>query len=189
MVKMPTPMDRRRFLKHLGILGAAGVIGMGIGEIFSPTESDLIDAAADTEITERRKIIWKSINDVGDMDEGTTTDLKSGGFPIVNRAACAHHTEIDSYEDEEGNKVWAKFSSDNNYCKAPCVDVCPVDAIKIRTSTVDINRRLPGFTRKPESEDLDRDWGDPNEITGCIGCTKCFKMCGYDAIQWVNPEV
>ncbi len=58
MKKIPTPMDRRRFMKHIGILGIAGVMSMSLGEIFSPNESDLIDADADTEITNRRKIIW-----------------------------------------------------------------------------------------------------------------------------------
>jgi ferredoxin len=185
MVKMETPSDRRRFLKHLGILGAAGVMGMTLGEVFSPTESDLIDASANTEISNRRKIIWESKEaaEEGDTDEGTTTELKSGGFPIVNRRACAYH--LPDLETGEYKEISRK--NNNQFCRAPCVDVCPVDAILLRET--DEGRTMPGFTKK--KGDLNQDWGNDDETgkTGCIGCTKCFKMCGYDAIQWVNPEV
>jgi ferredoxin len=186
MVRMPTPADRRRFLKHLGILGVAGVMGMGIGEIFSPTESELIDAAADTEIANRRKLIWESKQDAeeGDPDKAVS-EPKSGGFPYINRRACAYH--LPNLETGEYEDITDDNQQEIHFCRGPCVDVCPVDAIKIRTSSVDVNRRLPGFTRKSEEDDLERDWGNPQNETGCIGCQKCFKMCGYDAIQWVNP--
>ncbi len=187
MEKIPTPADRRRFLKHLGILGVAGVMGMSIGEIFSPTESDLIDAAANTEISKRRKLIWATKEDaeIGDPDNAIT-DLKSGGFPLVNRRACAYHLpnpETGEYED-----ITEDNEQDYQFCRGPCVDVCPVDAILLRKTPE--NRTMAGFPQKKDSDgysDLDRDWGDPREITGCIGCQKCFKMCGYDAIQWINP--
>jgi ferredoxin len=187
MKKIPTPMDRRRFMKHIGILGVAGVMGMSIGEIFSPTESDLIDAQADTEIESKRKMIWDSKEDAeeGDPDKAVT-EAKSGGFPFVNRRACAYHLpnlETGEYEDiTEDNQQEIQF------CRGPCVDVCPVDAIRFRKTPE--NRKMPGFPQKKEANgysDLDRDWGDPREITGCIGCQKCFKMCGYDTIQWINP--
>lgn len=193
MEKMPTPMDRRRFMKHLGILGFAGVLGMGIGEIFSPTESDLIEAAANTEIANRRKLIWASRQDAEDADpDNTLTEAKSGGFPFINRRACAYH--LPNLEPgENGEVVYEDITDDNqqeiHFCRGPCVDVCPVDVIKIRTSSdeVDKNRRLPGFIKKSAENDLERDWGNPNSESGCIGCKNCFKMCGYDAIQWVNP--
>lgn len=186
MKKIPTPMDRRRFMKHLGILGVAGVMGMGIGEIFSPTESELIEAAADAEIENKRKLIWASRADAEEGDpEKALTDAESGGFPYFNRRACAYHLpnpETGEYEDiTDGNQ------QDIHFCRGPCVEVCPVDAIKIRTSTVDENRRLPGFTKKSKENDLERDWGNPQSESGCIGCQNCFKMCGYDAIQWINP--
>ncbi len=176
-------------MKHLSLLGVAGVLGMGITEILSPTESEIVDEYAENEIKERRKVIWNTKEDaeIGDLDN-SVMEAKSGGTPYINRAACAHHTDIDAEEDGDGNKVWADLSKDNSYCKGPCVDVCPVDAIKFRVSNVDMNRELPGFTRKSADNDLERDWGDPREISGCIGCQKCFKICGYDAIQWINPE-
>jgi Pyruvate/2-oxoacid:ferredoxin oxidoreductase delta subunit len=187
MKKIPTPNDRRKFIKHLGILGFAGVLSMSIGEIFSPSESALINSAADTEIVSRRKIIWNSREDAetGDTDNATT-ELKSGGFPVVNRRACAYHLP----NPETG--VYEKITSDNEqdyqFCRGPCVDVCPVDSILLRNTNE--NRTMSGFPQKKDSmgyTDMDRDWGDPRDITGCIGCQNCFKMCGYDAIQWVNP--
>jgi NAD-dependent dihydropyrimidine dehydrogenase PreA subunit len=189
MDKIPTPMDRRRFMKHLGILGLAGVMGMSIGEIFSPSESDLIDSAADTEIAHRRKMIWNSKEDaeVGDPDNAVT-EPKSGGFPLVNRRACAYH--LPNPETGEYEKITDDNQQEVHFCRAPCVDVCPVDAIRLRKTPE--NRMMPGFPQKKDSEgytDLDRDWGDPREITRCIGCQKCFRMCGYDTIQWINPEV
>jgi Na+-translocating ferredoxin:NAD+ oxidoreductase RNF subunit RnfB len=187
MEKIPTPMDRRRFLKHLGILGVAGVLGMGIGEIFSPTESDLIDAAADAEIAKRRKFIWASKEDadIGDPDNAVS-DAKSGGFPFVNRRVCAYH--LPNQATGEYEDITDDNQQEVHFCSAPCVDVCPVDAIRLRKTPE--NRTMPGFPQKKDSDrysDLDRDWGDPRKITGCIGCQKCFKMCGYDTIQWVNP--
>ena len=143
MKKIPTPMDRRRFMKHLGILGIAGVMSMSLGEIFSPNESDLIDAAADTEITNRRKIIWKSRADaeIGDIDSATT-DLKSGGFPVVNRVACAYHLpNLDTGEYEEITR-----KNENQFCKGPCVDVCPVDSIRLRKTSE--GRTMAGFQQK-----------------------------------------
>jgi NAD-dependent dihydropyrimidine dehydrogenase PreA subunit len=186
MVQMQTPIDRRRFMKHLGILGFAGVLGMSIGEIFSPTESDLIEAAADAEIANKRKLIWASRQDAeeGDLDK-TLTQAKSGGFPYFNRRVCAYHLpdpETGEYED-----ITDDNQQEIHFCRGPCVEVCPVDAIKIRTSTVDVNRRLPGLIKKSAENDLERDWGYPQTESGCIGCQNCFKMCGYDAIQWVNP--
>jgi ferredoxin len=188
MKKIPTPMDRRRFMKHLGILGAVGVLGMTIGEFFSPTESALIDTAAETEIAARRKMIWESKTDAEEADpDKAVTDLKSGGFPLVNRRVCAYH--LPNFETGEYEKITSANEQDYQFCRGPCVEVCPVDAILLRTTPE--NRTMPGFPQKKDSEgytDLDRDWADPQDITGCIGCQKCFKMCGYDAIQWVNPE-
>lgn len=187
MKKIPTPLDRRRFLKHLGILGLAGIVGMGVGEIFSPTESELIDSAAETEIAHRRKLIWASKEDAEEGDpEKAVTDLKSGGFPFVNRRVCAYH--LPDIETGEYKEISRK--NENNYCRGPCIDVCPVDAIRMRETPE--GRKLPGFPQKKDEDgysDLDKDWGDPREVTGCIGCQKCFKMCGYDTIQWINPEV
>jgi len=129
MEKIPTPMDRRRFMKHIGILGVAGVLGMTIGEIFSPTESDLIDAAADTEIANRRKMIWASRQDAeeGDTDK-TLTEAKSGGFPYINRRACAYH--LPSLETGEYEDITDDNQQEIHFCRGPCVDVCPVDAIR-----------------------------------------------------------
>lgn len=187
MERIPTPMDRRRFMKHLGILGVAGVVGMSIGEIFSPTESDLIDAAAETEIASGRKLIWKSKQDAEEGDpDNAVSEAKSGGFPYINRRACAYHLpnpETGEYED-----ITEDNEQDIQFCRGPCMDVCPVDAILMRKTPE--NRKMPGFPQKKNEDgysDLDRDWGDPRGITNCIGCQKCFKMCGYDAIQWINP--
>ena len=186
MKKIPTPMDRRRFVKHLGILGSVGVLGMTIGEFFSPTESALIDTDTETEISAKRKIIWQSREDAEDSDsENAVTELKSGGFPLVNRRVCAYH--MPDFETGEYKKISTR--NDNQFCRGPCVEVCPVDAILFRKTPE--NRTIPGFSQKKDSEgysDLDRDWADPQDITGCIGCQKCFKMCGYDAIQWINTK-
>jgi ferredoxin len=189
MTKVLSPQGRRRFIKHLSLLGLAGVFGMGASEILSPTESEIVDEYAENEIKHRRKTIWNSREDAEAGDPANQVeDVGTGGTPYINRAACAHHTDLDAEEDGDGNKIWGDLSKDNSYCKGPCVDVCPVDAIKFRKSTVDQNRELPGFTKKSASNDLERDWGDPRDVSGCISCQKCFKICGYDAIQWVNTE-
>ncbi len=186
MAKIPTPMDRRRFMKHIGILGLAGVMGMSLGEIFSPTESDLIEAAATTEITSGRKMIWANKDDAKERDpDKAITELKSGGFPRVYEAACAYHLPND---DGEYENITSDNEQDIQFCRGPCVEVCPVDSIKLRKRTN--NRTMSGFPQKKSSDgytDSDRDFGDPREVTGCIGCQNCFKMCGYDAIEWINP--
>ncbi len=186
MVKIPTPMDRRRFLKHVGILGVAGLASMTLGEIFSPTESQLVDQAAQTEIATRRKIIWDSREDaeLGDTTR-TIDDPKSGGIPLVNRRACAYHLP----DPETGEYKEISRRNENQFCKAPCIDVCPVNAIRMRETNE--GKKMPGFPQKSDARgylDEDRDWGDPRDLTDCIGCLRCFKMCGYDTIQWVNLE-
>lgn len=189
MDKITTPGDRRRFMKHLGIIGVAGVLSMTVGEVFSPTESELIDTDANNEIAKRRKLIWVTKQDAEDGDtEIAITDAKSGGFPFVNRRACAYH--LPNPENGEYEDLNDRNQKDYQFCKGPCVDVCPVDAILLRKTPE--NRTMPGFPKKKESDnytDMDRDWADPIKISGCISCQKCFKMCGYDAIQWINPAV
>lgn len=186
MVKIPTPMDRRRFLKHIGILGIAGIAGMTLGEILSPTESQLIDQYASNEIKDRRKLIWVTREDAetGDPDNAVT-EIVSGGYPFVNERACAYHLS----DEETGEFKEISRENNNQFCKGPCVDVCPVDAILLRERQN--GKTMPGFPQKKAEDnytDDDRDWGEPRSLTGCIGCQRCFKMCGYDAIQWVNPE-
>ncbi len=186
MAKIPTPMDRRRFMKHIGILGLAGVMGMSLGEIFSPTESDLIEAAASEEITENRKYIWidKDGAKLRDLAKRETAAIP-GGFPYVYEAACAYHLPND-----EG--VYEDITSDNEqefqFCRGPCVEVCPVDSIRLRKRVN--NRTMSGFPQKNKDTDTDndRDFGDDRPVTGCIGCQNCFKMCGYNAIEWVNSK-
>jgi Pyruvate/2-oxoacid:ferredoxin oxidoreductase delta subunit len=186
MAKIPTPMDRRRFMKHIGILGLAGVMGMSIGEIFSPTESDLIEAAASEEVARGRKMIWNTKQEAIDrIPLAEMPKLKSGGFPRVYEAACAYHlpNEENEYED-----ITSDNEQDYQFCRGPCVEVCPVDSIHLRKRAN--NKTMSGFPQKkaPTYTDNDRDFGDEREITGCIGCTNCFKMCGYNAIEWVNEE-
>jgi Fe-S-cluster-containing hydrogenase component 2 len=100
----------------------------------------------------------------------------------VNRRACAYH--LPNPETGEYEKITSDNEQDYQFCRGPCVEVCPVDAIRLRETTE--GRTMSGFPQVSGS-DTDKDWGDPDDGTGCIGCQKCFKMCGYDAIQWVNP--
>ena len=52
-----------------------------------------------------------------------------------------------------------------NHCKdAPCVDICPTEAL---------------FTREDGIVDFDKD--------RCIGCKSCMQACPYDAL-YIDPE-
>jgi Pyruvate/2-oxoacid:ferredoxin oxidoreductase delta subunit len=182
MAKIPTPMDRRRFMKHIGILGLAGVMGMSLGEIFSPKESELIEAASDVDIAQRRKMVWETKADAeAGVPYEDQIEPESGGFPYVNRRACAYHLP----NPETGEYEPISRRNNNQFCRGPCVDVCPTDAIRLRKTSE--GRTMSGFPQK-NAGDLENDYGNPQDVTDCIGCQNCFKMCGYDAIQWVNSE-
>ncbi len=97
------------------------------------------------------------------------------------------------------------------YCTAPCTEVCPVDIVKLhlqysrRTKFESYREGKAGYEPydvKIVSGFPDQRYGKtpdhiPNKLNmawtpyssmpqPCIGCGKCFKICGYNAITWVN---
>ena len=85
--------NRRKFLKHLAILGVGGVAGMSIAEFTSPTEADIVDEYVDKEISTGRKAIYHYIDEDLEPEE-MTQEFVSGGFPIVNEVVCAYHEDM-----------------------------------------------------------------------------------------------
>jgi rubredoxin len=58
--------DRRRFLKHLGIVGAAGVIGLGIARFSSDAADATLDALEATEQARGNRRVWATYRDATD---------------------------------------------------------------------------------------------------------------------------
>lgn len=55
--------DRRRFVKHLGMVGAAGVVGLGIAQFSTRPHADLIDELEETEQQRGFRRVWATKRD------------------------------------------------------------------------------------------------------------------------------
>lgn len=157
--------QKRKFLKHLGLLGFGALIALGITHATSPTEDKIILNQSNSEVKSGRKVVWDDKKEfyASEVPKGAHK-VREGGEPKIVFAACAHHI------DDDGNGIYEK-SETNKYCLMPCKDICPVDAIS-----------------KHEMSDGTYDGKIVPEVDveKCIGCTKCFQICGYNAIQWIN---
>ena len=155
---------KRKFLKHLGLIGFGGLIGLGITHATSLTEDQVIEDLANSEIDSGSKRVWEDRKEKENNLEPVLHDVREGGVPEVMINVCAYHI------DDDGDGIYEK-SERIKYCTMVCKDVCPVDAItqhELTDGTYD-GKIVPEV-------DLDK----------CIGCTKCFKICGYHAIEWIN---
>ena len=175
---------KRKFLKHLGILAIGGALGMALTKISARSTDKVIEDYSEKLIKDREKFIWNRQSDFNpnnmldyskyliDVNSGQTLPVKKSGSPFVNEVACAYDTT-----DWEGKKHIGV------YCTAPCKQICPVDAIRLKDNPddkfFDGEKTVPTFTGK----DKDITQGFDSK---CIGCGKCFRICGYNAIHWVN---
>lgn len=156
--------NKRKFLKHLGLLGFGSLIGLGIAQATSPSETQILNDWSSSEIKSGRKRIWHDNDERENNLEPESHRLREGGVPVVMANVCAYHV------DEDGDGIYEK-SEQTKYCTMPCKDICPVDAI----SKVELTDGTYDGKILPEV-DVDK----------CIGCTKCFRICGYNAIEWLN---
>ena len=156
---------RRKFLKHLGLLGFGALIGLGITHATSPTENQIINNHSNAEVKGGNKIVWNNISErETKLYPAQIYSAREGGQPRVMKNVCAYHI------DDNGDGIYEK-SEEVKYCTMPCEAICPVDAIS-----------------KHELSDGTYDGKIIPEVNfdKCIGCTKCFQICGYNAIEWVN---
>ena len=104
-----------------------------------------------------------------------------------------------------------KLKGNGIYCTAPCTKVCPVNIVKLhlqfeRTQKFETYREkkkdytpypvkvVPGFPDQKFFESAPQGCQKLNMACSpygimpqpCIGCGKCFKICGYNAIIWIN---
>ena len=156
---------KRKFLKHLGLLGFGALIGLGITHATSPSENDIINNWAKAEIKSGRKRIWKNEEEFDtEIEPAKAYGVREGGLPVVKDNVCAYHID----DDADGNY---EKSEETKYCLMPCKDICPVDAVTK-------HKNDDGTYKGKIVPSIDED--------KCIGCTKCFKICGYNAIEWFN---
>jgi NAD-dependent dihydropyrimidine dehydrogenase PreA subunit len=156
---------KRKFLKHLGLLGFGALIGLGITQATSSSETDILNRWSNNEIAMGNKVVWEDHdelnNNVAPVEDH---ELREGGLPVVKENVCAYHIDDNGdgeYEDSETVK----------YCTMPCKSICPVDAISEHENT-------DGTFKGKIVPQVD--------IEQCIGCTRCFRICGYNAIDWIN---
>lgn len=188
---MPVDEKKRRFLKHLGIIAIGGALGMGLTKLTAKSTDSIVNAYADKQIELNKKFIWESKADFDDprnwedyqeyllkVNRGRTLDVKKTGAPIVNEVACAYDTIIP--EGEEGNLKDKHYES--VYCTAPCKKICPVSVIDTKD-----NDDSPEVKKVPTFKGKDFDVTNASG-SKCIGCGKCFRICGYNAIHWINKR-
>jgi len=163
----PSPADekRRKFLKHLGILGVGALIGLGLGAFSYTPDENITKEYSSVEISSGRKIIWANKQEYEESVTPTGDGFKEGGLPKVNTTACAYHLSEDMVDDTKG--IVYSESMKSKFCTMPCRDICPVDAISIYEAKDE--KSVPLVDEEK-----------------CIGCGKCFRICGYNAIQWIN---
>ena len=179
---MPVDEKKRKFLKHLGIIAIGTAIGMGLTKLTAKSTDTIINTYSDKQIKDNKKWIWETKADFDDprnwedyqaylsrVNQGKTLEVKKTGAPIVNEVVCAYHLE-----DESGQL------HENVYCTAPCKRICPVNVIKIKDDEdTPKEKKVPTF--KGKNRDITNASGSK-----CIGCGKCFRICGYNAIHWIN---
>ena len=51
---------KRKFLRHLGLLGIGALLGLGIAQATSPSETQIINDLSNTEISKGKKIVWNN---------------------------------------------------------------------------------------------------------------------------------
>lgn len=160
--------NKRKFLKHLGLLGMGALIALGISHATSPSETKIINDLSNAEVKNGNKIIWKNKKEVYTLLEPAERyGVREGGVPRVKENVCAYHI------DDDGDGNYEK-SEEVKYCTMPCKDICPVDAIKKHELS---DGTFDGKIVPLVDEDK------------CIGCTKCFRICGYNAIDWINERL
>lgn len=218
--------DRRKFLKHLGYVSAAGVVGLGVAQFAGGNPDVDVDDLEDVEQERGFRKVWATKRDeeenygipyakyyedavklhiwgcptcdfVYDVTEGRKArfdelpstwtcpecpgstkgdfedigiEMRSGGQPLVNMAACAYHYDVDG----DGHY---QAGEERIYCTMPCQLVCPVQAIS--------KGALDGTPKELWEQDRPK-LGPVVDFDPCIRCGKCHKMCGYNAIEWVN---
>ncbi len=168
-VQIMAAMDpkKRKFLKHLGLLGFGALIGLGITHASSPSETQIISDYSKSEVERGRKRVWKDVFErESRVEPAEIYNVREGGEPRFQYNVCAYHI------DDDGDGIYEK-SETVKYCTMPCKDICPVDAI----SKVELTDGTYDGKIVPEAD-----------LTKCIGCTKCFQICGYNAIEWVNER-
>ena len=165
MAQTPAELNKRKFLKHLGILGVGAIIGLGLGAFSYVPDIKIINEYSAVEIASGRKIIWASREEYENSTIPTGRTFKEGGTPKVNIAACTYHVSENMVDDSKG--LVYPDSLKSKYCTMPCKDVCPVDAISVYEAAGE--KSIPVI-------DEDK----------CTHCGKCFRICGYNAMQWIN---
>ncbi len=156
---------RREFIKHLGLLGFGALIGLGITQATSPSETDILNRWSNKEIQMGNKIIWNDREELkNNLEPLDDHKIVEGGIPVIKENVCAYHID----DNEDG--IYAKDET-VKYCTMPCKAICPVNAITKRERT---DGSYSGKIVPEVNEDK------------CIGCTNCFRICGYNAIDWIN---
>jgi len=196
---MAVDEKKRRFLKHLGIITLGGLAGMALTKVTAKSTTEVVDTYSEKMVDEYKKFIWEKKDDLNgenmrdykaylmQVNGGQILEAKKSGTPIVNEVACSYHVIIPKAETEGGKKDDHRIGE---FCTAPCKKVCPVSVIKLKENkeTEDTwtddeykDKKVPTFKGKDS---------EPSDASGseCIGCGKCFRICGYNAIHWVNTR-
>ena len=96
-----TDEKRRKFLKHLGILGVGALIGLGLSSFSYVPDSDILKEYSSAEISSGRKIIWSTRQEYEGSTTPTGETFKDSGIPKLNTTACAYHVSENMIDDSE----------------------------------------------------------------------------------------
>ncbi len=163
---MKAELDRRKFLKLVGVLGASLALPIGA---FALTRGRV--AAKPAESTPTRLRRWIMVIDLRHCDGCQSTDKP----PQCTQACIEGHYVpepmewIECYEAEMPGGGTQFISTPCQHCQnAPCVNVCPVGAT----------------FHTPEGVVL-------IDQARCIGCRMCMAACPYDRrfFNWGQPPI
>ncbi|SDM30997.1 4Fe-4S dicluster domain-containing protein [Halarsenatibacter silvermanii] len=145
--------SRREFLKKGAAFGAVSVLaGTGLS-------SSVLQAETSTE----KLALLKDHSICIECYACRVACQNENGFPDIARTIEFESLEMGNYPDVEYHRARMSCFHCND---APCIDVCPVDAIE-------------------------KGYGELNitDIETCIGCEECVAACPFDVPQVVDEEM
>ncbi|MFN2364220.1 MAG: 4Fe-4S dicluster domain-containing protein [Halarsenatibacteraceae bacterium] len=145
--------SRRNFLKK-GAAGAAALIA-GFGMEGSQANAENLDAG--------KKAILMDQSLCVECQACRLACQRENDFPITAQSIKFKSIESGTYPEVEYNSTrWSCFHCSD----APCIEVCPVDAIERKNGEMNVT-----------------------DIETCIGCGACLQACPYDVPEIIEGKM
>jgi rubredoxin len=183
--------DRRRnFLKHLGLVGAAGAAGIGVSYLSATPPEDLIDELQDSEQERGYRKVWATrrdeTNNYGMVYAAYLSDAERLGIFRCNK--CGFIYDVTEGRDARFDELPSTWVCTNPDCAGVSKDDFEDIGIGFRTG----GQPLIDEVVCAYHFDLDGDGDYEDEDQGVFCSMPCKAICPVDAISkgdFANVEV